>query len=326
MALFPLFANLSGREVLVIGGGEVATRKIDALLQAGARVEVHAHALNETLQQWLDEGRLRRREGTFDPDWIDQAWLLIAATDDHAFNQRLADEAGRRKRLANIVDDATLSSFQIPALVDRAPLQVAISSGGAAPMLARRLRERLESQLDPSLGELAALFERHRDAVRQALPQLAQRRRWFDQVLDGPVPGLLERGESEQAEQAFREALQHSDAVSRSGMVLLVGTGGGDAGQLTLRALRALNQADVLLYGPDVAAPVLVLARRDAPRRPLPADAEQQWQLLLRHVEAGDCVVCLQPGDAYRNAPGDRLAQRLAEHGIAHEVIAGLPA
>ncbi|MGJ7902085.1 NAD(P)-dependent oxidoreductase [Lysobacter sp. 1R34A] len=324
MALFPLFANLSGREVLVIGGGEVATRKIEALLQAGARVEVHAHALNETLRQWLGEGRLSRREGDFDPDWIDQAWLLVAATDDHAFNQRLADEAGRRKRLANIVDDATLSSFQIPALVDRAPLQVAISSGGAAPMLARRLRERLESQLDPSLGALAGLFERHRDAIRRALPHLAQRRRWFDQVLDGPVPGLLERGESAQAEQAFRSALEHSDAVARSGVALLVGTGSGDVGQLTLRALRALNQADVLLYGPAVAPAVLMLARRDAPRRPLPGDADAQWRSILDRLEAGDCVVCLQPGDAYRSAPGDALARRLADQGLAHEVIAGL--
>jgi precorrin-2 dehydrogenase/sirohydrochlorin ferrochelatase len=117
-ALFPLFADLSGRKVLVVGRGEVATRKVEALLQAGVQVQIHAYALHAALSQWLAQGRLRRREGDFEPAWLDEVWLVVAPTDDRAFNARLAAEASRR--LANIVDDAELSTFQVPAIVDRA--------------------------------------------------------------------------------------------------------------------------------------------------------------------------------------------------------------
>lgn len=116
----PSFADLSGRKVLVVGGGEVATRKVEALLQAGVQVQIHAYALHAALSQWLAQGRLRRREGDFEPPWLDEVWLVVAATDDRAFNARLAAEASRRRRLANIVDDVELSTFQVPAIVDRA--------------------------------------------------------------------------------------------------------------------------------------------------------------------------------------------------------------
>src|SRR5687768_989472 len=222
MPLCPLFADLAGREVLVVGGGEVAARKIEALLQAGAQVQVHAHGLNETVTQWVAEGRVGRIEGAFDPRWLDDVWLLVAATDDRAFNAELSREAGLRRRLANVVDDAELSTFQIPAVVDRAPLLVAISSGGAAPMLARRLREQLETLLDHSLGEFADLFARHRATIRAQLPQLALRRRWFDQVMEGPVPVLLQSGQRQSAEQAFLAALDSSGEVATAGSVLLV--------------------------------------------------------------------------------------------------------
>jgi precorrin-2 dehydrogenase / sirohydrochlorin ferrochelatase len=331
MPLFPLFADLSGREVLVVGGGEVAQRKIEALLHAGAQVQVHAHALNDTLTQWQAQGRLRRREGEFDPAWLDQVWLLVAATDDHAFNAMLASEAGQRRRLANIVDDAELSTFQIPAIVDREPLLVAISSGGAAPMLARRLREQLETQLDHSLGDLARLFARHRADIRRALPQLARRRRWFEYVMDGPVLQLLRTGQEEAAEQAFQSALRSSRDTSAqsaptAGSVMLVGTGSGDPGLLTLKALRALNQADLLVCDAAVGQGVLALARRDATRMPMPADEEARRALLIQHVDAGQRVVCLKPGNAFQRAPDDRLPHELMAQGIACEVIPGVEA
>jgi siroheme synthase-like protein len=324
MPLFPLFADLSGREVLVVGGGEVATRKVEALLQAGAQVQVHANALADTLSQWLAQGRLSRREGDFDPAWLDEVWLIVAATDDRAFNARLAAEAGRRRRLANIVDDAELSTFQVPAIVDRAPLLVAISSGGAAPMLARRLREQLEAQLDHSLGDFAGLFSRHRAEIRRQLPELARRRRWFEQILDGPVSVLLQSGQKEAAEQAFQTALQSSHNVPVAGSVTLVGAGSGDPGLLTLKALRALNQADLLVCDPDVAHAVLALARRDAERVPMPADVAQTLALLVRHANSGQRVVVLKPGDAFRVSPDDYLSRELGAQGIACEVIAGV--
>ena len=324
MPLFPLFADLSGREVLVVGGGEVATRKVEALLQAGAQVQIHAHALDDTLSQWLSQGRLQRRDGDFDPTWLDQVWLVVAATDDRVFNARLAAEAGRRRRLANIVDDAGLSTFQVPAIIDRTPLLVAISSGGAAPMLARRLREQLEAQLDHSLGDFAALFARHRADIRRQLPQLARRRRWFEQVLDGPVPMLLRSGQREAAEQAFHAALQDSHGTPATGSVTLVGAGNGDPGLMTLKALRALNQADLLVCDTDIAPAVLALARRDAERVPMPTDAARTLALLIRHANNGQRVVTLKPGDAFRMPPDDQWSRELGAQGIACEVIAGV--
>lgn len=324
--LFPLFADLDGREVLVIGGGEVAARKIEALLQAGAQVRVHAHALNDTLAQWLAQGRVQRLEGAFDPGWLDHVWLLVAATDDRAFNAELARQAGSRRLLANVVDDAELSTFQIPAIVDRAPLLLAISSGGAAPMLARRLRERLETLLDHSLGEFAGLFARHRAAIRGRLPQLALRRRWFEQVMEGPVPVLLQAGQRELAEQAFLAALDGSGDVAAAGSVLLVDAGTGDPGLVTLKALRALNRADVLVCDAGSHPAIVALARRDATHLPLPDNDDALLTLLLEHAQSGQCAVCLKSGNTFQTAAGDRLVQQLSQQGIACDVIPGVGA
>lgn len=325
MPLFPLFADLSGREVLVVGGGEVAQRKIEALLHAGAGVQVYADALNDAVAEWLAQGRLRRRVGdAFDPSWLEEAWLLVAATDDHAFNAYLAAEAGKRRRLANVVDDAELSTFQIPAVVDRHPLMVAISSGGAAPMLARRLREQLETQFDHSLGEFAQLFARYRADIRRQLPQLAQRRRWFERVIEGPVPMLLRTGQAAAAEQAFQAALHDGGNATTAGSVMLVGAGTGDPGLLTLKALRALNQADLLVCDAAVDPAVIALARRDAARVPMPPDNDARRALLIDHAGAGQRVVCLMPGNAFQRPPDDELPRELTERGIACEVIPGI--
>ena len=322
--LFPLFADLDGREVLVVGGGEVAARKIEALLHAGAQVQVHAHALNDMLSQWLAQCRVQRLEGAFDPHWLDQVWLVVAATDDRAFNAALAQEAGARRLLVNVVDDAELSTFQIPAIVDRAPLLLAISSGGAAPMLARRLREQLETQLDHSLGEFAGLFARHRASIRHRLPQLALRRRWFEQVMNGPVPVLLQAGQRESAEQAFLAALDSSADVAAAGSVLLVDAGNGDPGLVTLKALRALNRADVLVCDVQAHPAVVALARRDASQLPMPVDDEALLALLLEHARSGQCVVCLRSGNTFQAQADNGLAQRLGQQAIACDVIPGV--
>ncbi|WP_042505663.1 precorrin-2 dehydrogenase/sirohydrochlorin ferrochelatase family protein, partial [Xanthomonas vasicola] len=192
--LFPLFANLQGRAVLVIGGGEVATRKVLALLKAEAHIRLYAHALSPELAVLMQAGRFEQLGGAFDPAWIDDVWLVVAATDDTDLNQRVAAAAGLRNRLVNVVDDAELSTYQVPAIVDRDPLIIAISSAGAAPMLARRLRERLERELDASVGRFAELFAKHRERIRSQFPDMNRRRRWFDRVIDGEVPLLLQAG------------------------------------------------------------------------------------------------------------------------------------
>jgi precorrin-2 dehydrogenase/sirohydrochlorin ferrochelatase len=193
-------------------------------------------------------------------------------------------------------------------------------------MLARRLRERLETLLDHSLGEFAGLFARHRAAIRNRLPQLALRRRWFEQVMDGPVPVLLQTGQRESAERAFLAALDGSGDVAASGSVLLVDAGIGDPGLVTLKALRALNRADLLVCDTQSLPAIVALARRDASQLPLPGDDDVLLALLLEHAQSGQCVVCLKSGNTFQTAIGDRFAQRLSQQGIACEVIPGVGA
>lgn len=308
MSLFPMFADLAGREVLVVGAGEVAARKIAALLKAGARVKLHAReVLHEDVACALSDGRIEQLAGTFDPAWLDAAWLVVAATDDDAFNARLAAEAGSRRRLINVVDDAGLSTYQVPAVVDRSPLVVAISSAGMAPMLARRVRERLETMLDPALGPMAALFGRHRERIRQALPDMKLRRRWFERMLDGRLDQTWADGGHERLEAAFEEQL---DAAARwssgqgAGAVTLVAA--APAPDLyTLRALRALNEADAIALSPGVAREAIEPARRDA--TVLPAADDAAGPLVLGRAGAGERVVYVHAGTACAQATCARI-------------------
>lgn len=324
MPLFPLFTDLHGREVLVVGGGEVAMRKIQALLRAGAQVLVHARELAPALQALAAAGRLQRLHGdAVDPQWIERAWLVVAATDDHALNRELAGMAAAAKRWINVVDDAELSSYQVPAVVDRDPITIAISSAGAAPMLARQLREQLEAEIDPSLGDLARLFARHRARIREQLPAMRERRDWFERILAGDIPALLRAGNIDAAERAFEAALAEGGTPRVAGSVALVGCGDGDPGLLALRALRLLNQADLILVGDGVARAIIDIARRDAAMQPLPA-SDDLLAALSAHVQAGRRVVCLRPGSGFTDAAGRALHAALNARGHACDILPGV--
>ena len=331
-SLFPLFLDLRDRRVLVVGGGSVAARKVAALLEAGADVVVGTPVLELGLAALAREGRIAHLQGGFEPRWLDDAWLVVAATDDNAVNRAVADAAQARRIWANVVDDAELATAQLPARVQRGPLQVAISSGGGAPMLARHLRERLETELDDSLGALATLLARARGAIRARLPDLAARRRFFQRVLAGPAQASLRRGDTGAAQAAIDDAL--ADIPAQRGSVALVGAGPGDPGLLTLRALRVLNQADVILHDRLVSADVLKLARRDAEfievgkRVGGDHDATQAriHDLMLAHARAGRRVVRLKGGDPFVFGRGGEELQLLRAHGIDYEVVPGITA
>ncbi|MFC3816861.1 siroheme synthase CysG [Lysobacter sp. GCM10012299] len=334
--LFPVFADLRGRDVLVVGGGTVAQRKAEALLEAGARVRLGAPSLNRPLARHVAEGRIEHLDGAFDAHWLDGAWLAIAATDDDAVNQAVAAAGEARRIWVNVVDDAQASSVQIPARIERGLLQVAISSGGGAPMLARHLREKLESELDESLGALAELLERERPRIRARFPDIGQRRRFFERLLAGPLPALLRQRRKLAAEREFSAALAGSnEAVSDTirGSVALVGAGPGDPGLLTLRALRVLNEADVILHDRLVSKDVLQLVRRDALRIEVGKQAgnhhttqQQIHALMLEHARAGKRVVRLKGGDPFVFGRGGEELEVLRADGIAFEVVPGITA
>lgn len=321
MRLFPLFTDLRDKSVLVVGGGAVAARKITALLRSGAQVTVVAPVFRADIRALAEAGRVRCVAGEFAPEQLDGMWLAIAATDDRAVNIRVSEAASARRLLVNVVDDPELSSFQVPSIVDRAPLVVAVSTAGAAPVFARRVRERIEALFDHSLGTLASLVARRRDAIRRAYPDLAARRRFYDWLFDGPVAAALRLGQTHRAEAALDAALDGVQPPA-TGRILLVGAGPGPAALLTLQALRALNEADLIVHEAGVADEVLDLARRDAESVAWPPGGGSTTPLgeyLATHARAGACVVYLSPGDA-----------RMPEHaatawdGVAHELVRGV--
>ena len=331
--LFPLFADLRGRRVLVVGGGAVARRKLEPLLAAGARVVVGAPWLEPSVAELFAEGRIEHLAGPFDPGWLDDAWLVVAATDDSEVNRAVAAAAQERRIWANVVDDLALSSYQSPARIERGPLQIAISSGGGAPMLARHLRETLETELDESLAGLATLLLHERGRIRARHPRLAERRRFFDALLAGPVAERFRAGDLAGAREAFEAALGEAPPSRDIGSVALVGAGPGDPGLLTLRALRLLNQADVILHDRLVGPGVLALARRDAEFIEVGKQAAHHHvtqdgihALMLEHARAGRRVVRLKGGDPFVFGRGGEELEFLHAHGIAFEVVPGITA
>lgn len=334
MKLYPLFANLHNRTVLVVGGGKVAERKASALLAAGARVRIGAPTLTARLAQQNADGKLQHIAGQFQPQWLDDVWLVIAATDDATCHAAVVAAAEQRRILVNVVDDAELSSFQVPAVVDRAPLMVAISSAGAAPALARRVREHLETLLDHSLGALLVLARQYRPQVQRKFLRLPSRRRFYDWLHDGPVAGLLRSQQPVAAEESLRAALKQTTAPTSRGRVLLVGAGPGDPGLLTLNALRALNRADVILHDRLIGDAVLTLARRDAECIDVgkhhgedPHTTQRRiHSLLLQHARDGQCVVRLKGGDPFVFGRGGEELEFLRAHEVDYEVIPGITA
>ncbi len=332
--LLPLFADLRDRTVLVVGGGAVARRKVATLLEAGARISIATAAPEPTLRAWIGQERLRWLQGAFDPAWLDDTWLVVAASSDQALNRVVAAAAHARRIFVNAVDDATASSFHVPARVRRGHLQIAVSTGGAAPVLAQRVRERLEAELDESLDALTGLLARERARIRWRFLQAGRRRRFFQDLLDGEVPQLLREGDHAAAQAAFNAALADNATAPRRGNVALVGAGPGDPGLLTLKALRALQEADVILHDRLVGPGILDLARRDAERIDVGKrvgedhDATQAriHVLLLKHACAGQNVVRLQGGDPLVFGRGGEELEFLRAHAIPHSVVPGITA
>ncbi|QBB70011.1 uroporphyrinogen-III C-methyltransferase [Pseudolysobacter antarcticus] len=333
MRFYPLFADLQKRHVLVVGGGSVAARKAETLLAAGADVSIGAPELNAELRALEQQGRLRYLPGDYQSSWLDDRVLVIAASNDSAVNRRVSLDAHARGILVNVVDNPQLCNFIVPAIVDRSPIMIAISSGGAAPVLARMLRERFEILLDHSVGKLALLAERARVAVRARFDTVTQRRRFWEALLVGPVATAVAAGRDQHAEQLLDSALKNADATINIGRVALVGAGPGDPGLLTIRALRCLQEADVILHDRLVSREVLDLARRDAERIQTGKESGTHHttqgrinELLVEHARAGKRVVRLKGGDSFIFGRGGEELEYLHAHDIDYEVVPGITA
>ncbi|GAB4293928.1 MAG: siroheme synthase CysG [Thiohalomonadaceae bacterium] len=332
MDLLPIFMNVRDRRALVVGGGEVAVRKVGLLLEAGAAVHVVSPALVPALQEQVDSGAITCRRAAFEPADLEGVALVVAATDDEAVNRQVSELAQARHLPVNVVDNPALCSFVMPSIIDRSPVQIAVSTGGASPVLARLLRARLESAIPAAYGRLAQLVESFRDKVKARFTDVNARRNFWENVLQGEIAEMVFAGKDEQA-QAALEAAVAAGKDENVGEVYLVGGGPGDPDLLTFRALRLMQQADVIVHDRLVSKQVLDLCRRDAERiyvgkerdnHALPQD--QINMLLVKLAKEGKRVCRLKGGDPFIFGRGGEEIETLAAEGVNFQVVPGITA
>jgi uroporphyrin-III C-methyltransferase/precorrin-2 dehydrogenase/sirohydrochlorin ferrochelatase len=309
---FAAFLDLRGKPGVVVGGGAIAAGKVETLLRSGVKVTVVAPDLCARLAELVTLGAIRYEPRRFQPGDVMGAEIAIAATDDASVNEAVANAARSQRIPVNVADDAARSTFIMPALVDRAPVQIAISTGGASPLLARKLRAIIETAVPFAFGRLAALAARFREASKRKIQDAASRRRFWKGVIDGPVADLVFAGREDEAARMLERDLGSGGASTGvEGMVYLIDAGAGDPELLTLRALRVLQTADVVLYGDHVPHAIVDLARREAER--IRAD-DGSGELAASLAREGKRVVWLAVGKF----------EALDQYRIAFEVVPGV--
>ncbi len=332
MDYLPICIDLRGRHCLLVGGGEVARRKAETLLRAGATLRLVAPAIDPGLGELVRQrgGELRLR--AFEPRDVDDVWLAVAATDDEAVNRQVRDAARQRGVLVNVVDQPALCDFIFPSIIDRDPLLIAVSSGGRAPLLARLLRARLETTIPAGYGRLAAWMGRFRPQVKARIAGGTARRRFWERVLEGQIGETFLAGREAEAERLLTASLT-AGTVDEVGEVYLVGAGPGDPDLLTFRALRLMQKADVVLYDRLVAAPILDLVRKEAERIHVGKERDRHTlpqsrinQLLIDLARSSKRVLRLKGGDPFIVGRGGEEIEHLAEAGISFQVVPGITA
>jgi uroporphyrin-III C-methyltransferase / precorrin-2 dehydrogenase / sirohydrochlorin ferrochelatase len=330
-AYFAAFLDLRGKPGVVVGGGRVAALKAEVLLRSGIRVTVIAPEICERLSELALVGALRLEKRRFSPGDLVGAEIAIAATDDPAVNESVSAAARSLRLPVNVADNAALSSFIMPAVVDRAPVQIAISTAGSSPVLARKLRTAIEIAVPFAFGRLAALIGRFRDASKERYPDPEARRRFWEAVVEGPIADMVLSGNERGAVSALETKLRHGEPSD--GFVSLVGAGPGDPELLTLRALRVMQAASVVLYDHLVSPRLVDLIRRDAERIYVGKEQDRHAlpqaainALMVRFAREGKRVVRLKGGDPFIFGRGGEEIEALLEHGVAFEVVPGITA
>ncbi len=334
MDFLPIFMDIRHQPVLVVGGGKVAARKVRLLRKAGGEITVVAPELCEELAEQRAAGHVRHVARKFEAADLDTPVLIIAATDDREVNRAISESARAARVPVNVVDDPELCGFIMPSIIDRSPVQIAISTGGSSPVLARLLRSKLESCTPATYGKLATLVNDFRDRVKERFADESQRKQFWEQILEGEVAELVFAGKEKAAREALSAAIASADPSGMpKGEVYLVGSGPGDPDLLTFRALRLMQQADVVVYDRLVSKQILELVRRDAElvyagkerdNHTLPQ--EHINQLLVKYARKGYRVLRLKGGDPFIFGRGGEEIATLMEEGISFQVVPGITA
>ena len=336
MEHLPIFLDINGKRTVVVGGGVIAARKADLLLRAGSDVTIVAPELGDELELLKETYTFNHKAGKLTAEDLNGCVVAFGTAEDDRLNDELCELAATAGILVNVSDKTESCDFIMPAVVDRTPLLVAISSGGTSPLLVRMLKARFETTIPAAYGRLAEFAGSYRDRIKELIPNLTRRRRFWEAMVSGPVAEHLFSNQLEQAELLMGSQLKEAAIAGDKppvGEVYLVGTGPGDPDLLTFRALRLMQQADVVLYDRLIGDGILNLVRRDAERiyvGKLPENhsvpQEEIGKMLIRLALEGKRVLRLKGGDPFVFGRGGEEIEALSEHGIAFQVIPGVTA
>ena len=333
MKHLPIFVSISGKPCVVIGGGLVATRKVSSLLDSGADITLISPIVTDEIQQHIASNKLHHHAREFLESDLTGAYLVFAATDNRDVNRWIGDLAQAQHQLVNVADDPDNCNFVLPSVLDRSPVVIAVSTGGASPVLARQLRMQLEAMIPSACGRLAGITEEYRKKVKSFFPKQTQRKQFWEIALKGPVSELVYAGQEASARLHLDEMLEQGLETSPMGEVYLVGAGPGDPDLLTFKAVRLMQQADVMVYDRLVSQPILDMANPDAERLYVGKQKDDHAvpqqkinDLLVEKAKQGKRVLRLKGGDPFIFGRGGEEIETLTEHGVPFQVVPAVTA
>lgn len=333
MQALPIFFNISHRLCIVIGGGDVATRKVTMLLKADGRVRVIAPEICTDLAGMANNGKIEWHQTSYHANQLQGACMVVAATDDEVVNEAVSRDAKALNIPVNVVDAPDLCTFTMGSIIDRSPVVIAVSSEGNAPVLARYIRTKIETMLPAGFGRIAAIAGEFRDKVKAKFATTQERRRFWEDAFQGPVVERVLAGQEQAARDLLQNLIDNADNQVNKGEVFLVGGGPGDPDLLTFRALRLMQQCDVCVYDKLVSPEVMELVRRDAEliyvgkaRDQHTMPQEEINELLARLALQGKRVLRLKGGDPFIFGRGGEEIETLMQHGVPFQVVPGITA
>lgn len=333
MQALPIFINITNRLCVVIGGGDVATRKVSMLLKANAAITLVSPEICHDLQALADDGKIKCIQSNYHKQQLEGACLVVAATDDMSVNQAVSIDAKALGIPVNVVDAPDLCTFTMGSIIERSPVVIAVSSEGNAPVLARYIRTKIETMLPAGYGRIAGIAGEFRDKVKAKFTTTQARRRFWEDVLQGPLVERVLSGQEQSARALLQDLIDQENVTTNKGEVFLVGGGPGDPDLLTFRALRLMQQCDVCVYDKLVSPEVMELVRRDAEliyvgksrdQHTLPQ--EEINELLAKLALQGKRVLRLKGGDPFIFGRGGEEIETLMEHGVPFQVVPGITA
>jgi uroporphyrin-III C-methyltransferase/precorrin-2 dehydrogenase/sirohydrochlorin ferrochelatase len=333
MERLPIFLSIRDRKCVIVGGGEIAFRKANLLSRAGASLHIQAEAVSDDMRTLCETNGYTISLAPYSAECLEDAAIVVAATDDLAVNTAVSVDAKLNNIPVNVVDQPSLCTFIVPSIVDRSPIVIAISSSGSSPVLIRKLKELNETLVPGNIGELAKLFQSYRQRVKDRFASFDDRLRFWEQAVDSEVAELVYSGQTENAIVQMDAQLESGIENSNQGEVYLVGAGPGDPDLLTLKALRLMYKADVVLYDRLVSKQILQKVRADADkiyvgkqRSEHSVEQEGINEILVRLAKEGKRVLRLKGGDPFIFGRGGEELESLARENIPFQVVPGITA